>query len=264
VVLGDTLDEPDERYRIALSNVQNATVAEGGGVVTIVDDDGGVLRVGELAHGAAQRGDLVGARDLYVLHQPGYSSWEVIVDEASGDVGTGEGPLLERIAPDLTTVLQHSTPAGVGRSRTLQWVNLASGADRDDYIGVASQGCTDCGPDDVYRVRAYETTLRSARFNCRGGQRSVVVLQNRHRSQVEMWPQFWSESGQRITGAVGYAESLGATVFDICAINALLEDQSGSVTVLHDGAYGQLAGKVVQIDPATGAAFDTPLTVRPR
>ena len=67
---------------------------------------------------------------------------------------------------------------GVGRARTLRWVN--SGTDRQDsYVRVASPGCsTDCGPDDIYRVRAYETTLRAPRFNCAGGQSERAVLQN--------------------------------------------------------------------------------------
>jgi hypothetical protein len=34
--------------------------------------------------------------------------------------------------------------------------------------------------------------------------------------------------------------------------------------VTHTAGYGQLVGKVVQVDPAKGASFDTPLTARPR
>jgi hypothetical protein len=265
VVLGDTLDEPDERFRVVLLSPQNATVAGGGGVVTIADDDGGAMRVRELAHGFGQRSDLANGADLYVVHQPPYSSWEVIVDEASGDLGTGAGPQLVRLFPDLTTVLGSSESVGTGHARSLRWVHVATDWEREDYVRVASQGCgSDCGPDDTYRVRAYETTLRSTRFNCASGQRSVLVLQNTGSNIVETWPQFWTGTGFRIAGAFGYVDPRGVVAVDVCGVDAAMAGQAGSVTVVHDGAYGQLTGKVVQVDPATGASFDTPLTVRSR
>jgi len=40
--------------------------------------------------------------------------------------------------------------------------------------------------------------------------------------------------------------------------------QSGSATVTHDGGYGDLVGKSVALEPATGFAFDTTLVLRPR
>jgi hypothetical protein len=39
---------------------------------------------------------------------------------------------------------------------------------------------------------------------------------------------------------------------------------SGAVTVAHDGRYGDLAAKVVALEPATGFSFDTPGVVRAR
>jgi hypothetical protein len=39
---------------------------------------------------------------------------------------------------------------------------------------------------------------------------------------------------------------------------------SGSVTVIHDGSYGTLAGKAVSLEPATGFAFDSLLEPRMR
>jgi hypothetical protein len=264
-LLTDTLDEPDERFYVQLVGADAAVVADGQGVVTIQDDDGGVFRVRELTHGAARRSELAGASHLYVVHQPGYSSWEVIVDEASGDLGADEGPALQRISPDLTTVLQHSTPTGVGPARTLRWVNRGSGMDQDEYVGVASQGCTtDCGADDVYRIRAYETTLRAPRFNCGGGHVSVLVLQNVGDAAVTARSEFWSSSGVRIDGLVRAVEPRGVSAVNICAASGALELASGAATVAHDGTYGQLTGKVVQVDPATGATFETPLTARPR
>jgi hypothetical protein len=39
-VSGDTIDEPDETFQVALSNPSGATIADGTGVGTILDDDG--------------------------------------------------------------------------------------------------------------------------------------------------------------------------------------------------------------------------------
>jgi hypothetical protein len=39
--------------------------------------------------------------------------------------------------------------------------------------------------------------------------------------------------------------------------------QSGSITIVNDGRYGDLVGKAVSLESATGFSFDTPLVVRP-
>ena len=38
----------------------------------------------------------------------------------------------------------------------------------------------------------------------------------------------------------------------------------GAVTVSHDGRYGDLSGKTVALEPATGFSFDTPMLHRPK
>jgi ATP phosphoribosyltransferase regulatory subunit HisZ len=37
-----------------------------------------------------------------------------------------------------------------------------------------------------------------------------------------------------------------------------------AASLAHSGRYGQLAGKAVSVEPATGFSFDTPLSARPR
>ena len=37
---------------------------------------------------------------------------------------------------------------------------------------------------------------------------------------------------------------------------------SGSMTVAHDGSYGDLAGKAVAVEPSTGLSFDHPMVPR--
>ena len=37
---------------------------------------------------------------------------------------------------------------------------------------------------------------------------------------------------------------------------------AGAVTVTHDGRYGDLSGKTVALEPATGFSFDSPMLPR--
>ena len=37
---------------------------------------------------------------------------------------------------------------------------------------------------------------------------------------------------------------------------------SGTLTLSHDGAYGEVSGKAVAVEPATGFTFDTSLVPR--
>jgi hypothetical protein len=39
--------------------------------------------------------------------------------------------------------------------------------------------------------------------------------------------------------------------------------QSGTITLASDGRYGDLAGKTVALEPATGFSFDSPMVPRP-
>lgn len=36
----------------------------------------------------------------------------------------------------------------------------------------------------------------------------------------------------------------------------------GALTVAHDGRYGDLVGKTVALEPATGFSFDSPMVAR--
>jgi hypothetical protein len=45
---------------------------------------------------------------------------------------------------------------------------------------------------------------------------------------------------------------------------AALQGKGGTITVSNDGRYGDLAGKAISLEPATGFAFDTPMEPRPR
>jgi hypothetical protein len=232
-----------------------------------MDDDGGALQLaGELAHGTQRTAALAPApapRDVYLLQRPARSSWEVVVDAASGDLTAGSGPSLTRLAPDLSTVLQGSTAAGTGQVRRLAIVN-ALATPVTDYVAVQSVGCsTTCGSDDVYRVTARETTLAATRFNNTGAQSTIVILLDRSDVAVSGTIWFWSPGGALLGS---HAFTLGpqqSLVLNTAAVTGVA-GQGGAVTVTHDGPYGGLVGKAVALDPAAGFSFDTPLEPRRR
>jgi hypothetical protein len=267
-VVGDVTVELDETFFVNLSNPVNATIGDGQGQGLIVDDDAPSLSSLELTHGSRLTADLaaqpgpVADQDAYRLAQGQYSSWEVVVDEVSGDVAPGL--LLERLAEDNSTVLQTGAPVGTGPARALRWQRRAATPEVRHHIRVRSTSCTtDCGADDTYRLRAYETTGVIPRFNNSGSQITVVILQNATDQPVQAYTDFWGASGVLVASVPVTLAPNGVGVINTSSIPALA-GTSGSVSVTHDGPYGGVAGKAVALEPSTGFSFDSPMSSRPR
>jgi hypothetical protein len=185
-----------------------------------------------------------------------------VVDEVSGDVAPGL--VLERLAEDNSTVLQSGTPVGTGPARAIRWQWRAATAEVRQHIRVRSTSCTtDCGPDDTYRVRAYETTGRIPRFNNSGSQVTVLILQNVTGEPIFATADFWEGSGVLLASVSLPLAPHAVYVLSTPGITPLA-GLSGSVTVTHDGPYGGLAGKAVALEPSTGFSFDSPMASKPR
>jgi hypothetical protein len=114
-VAGDTLDEPDETFRVELSAVSNATVGDGTGVGTILDDDlpeiegpGGV-DASDLFCGAKRRGKCAGLKFKAEFDRPGNASWTF---GAYGTPGKSAGAAARRKPVRLGTVKRTVTQAG--------------------------------------------------------------------------------------------------------------------------------------------------------
>jgi hypothetical protein len=264
-ILGDAANELDEVFYLVLSNPTNATLQDPIGDVTILNDDGPDLAGQELTHGALVRADLAAAGplanpDFYRVPQGPYTSWEVVADEVSGDIAPGL--VLERLAENKVTVLQTGTVVGMGSAQALRWQRRAATADVRPFIRVRSTGCTTgCGPDDVYRIRAYETTATIPRFNNSATQATIVVLQNTTDAPIATNLDFWSTGGSHLAAAPLTLAPRGLGVVSGPSIPALV-GQSGSITITSDGPYGALAGKAVALEPATGFSFDSPLAYK--
>ncbi|MET0553762.1 MAG: Calx-beta domain-containing protein [Vicinamibacteria bacterium] len=264
-VLEDSILEPNETFSIALDGLGETVVTGDPASAVILDDDGvASARPVELSHGTTVRADLVPPsgpgpdRDFYVLVQHPSASYELVVDEASGDAA----PLsVQLMAPDGTTVLQSAAPVGTGTARSLRWFTTTFEPVSDQLIRVESASCgTVCGADDTYRVRFYETTLRGARVNNTNGQVTVLLLQNLTDAEVLGMVHLRGEDGVS-GGGQGYSIPARGTLVVDTSQNLFVP---GSLWVTHDAPYGGVAGKVVGLEPATGFIFETPLTSRPR
>jgi len=216
----------------------------------------------ELIAGSDQLHDLgaiAGAadQDWYRISQKPNSSYEIVADSTSGDIG----PNLALERTDATgTSVQTSVAVGVGYTRSLRFMNTTAAEINGDRIRVMSAGCTtNCGPDDVYRIRAAETTYWIPRFNNFGSQITILLLQNPTNYVINANVYFWNTSGGLIATQTFVLNPKQLTVFNTA--NAA-PGVGGAVSVAHDGRYGDLAGKTVALEPSTGFSFDSPMLPR--
>lgn len=259
-VTGDNAVETDESFFLNFTNVVNAAMLNPQAVGTILDDDAPSLSANELLHGSSQAGDLALAPDFYRVYQAPFSSYEAVLDGVTGDAPAP--PILQRIASDNVTVLQNAIVSGPGGSHRLSWQNLTPGAIAGQTLRVGGAGCTTaCGPDDVYRMRFYDTTYSLARFNNSATQITVLAIQNPTESAVSARILFWSPTGVLLLAQPLTLVSRGVATLNTASFPEL-EGRSGSITITSDAPYGALMGKAVGLEPATGFSFDD--MMRPR
>ena len=176
-VQGDTLDEPNENFHLRLEGQHDAIVAAGTPTGVILDDDGiDAATAVELAHGATilARLEPPAGRaedlDFYVMRQDPAASYELVADGISGDASP---ILVERVRPN-GLVAQTAAPLGSGTAVTMRWYSSSSA----EHVRVRGACGSACGPDDVYRLRLYDTTLALPRVNNTGSQTTVLILHN--------------------------------------------------------------------------------------
>jgi len=221
----------------------------------------------ELVHGSDQVHDLgalpgpVADEDWYRLSVKPYSSHEVLVDGTSGDIG----PTLQvdRVQSD-GTLFGSAIAVGLGFSRSMRFHNPNPVVVEDKYIRVKSGSCTTtCTPNDVYRLRFYETTYAVPRFNNAGTQVTVLILQNPTSGAIAGTAYFWDAAGTLLGTSTFSLGGKATLALDTSAVPGV-SGQSGAITIAHDGRYGDLAGKAVALEPGTGFSFDSPMSSRPR
>jgi hypothetical protein len=226
--------------------------------------DDGPTTLSELAHGSDEVHDLraragKGDEDWFRLRQEPYSSYEIVVDGAVGDVTP---VVLERVAADGTTILQTSAAVGLGAVRSLRFENATGAAVDDQFVVVRSGGCAKCRADDTYRLRAYETTYAVPRYNNTGNQVTVLFVQNPADHAVSGSVRFWSPIGALLHTEPFALDPKQLLVAQTQSFSGAAST-SGSITISHDGRYGELTGKTSALEPATGFNFETPFVPRP-
>jgi uncharacterized repeat protein (TIGR01451 family) len=217
----------------------------------------------ELLHGTrlSERFAAGSSDRVYLIREDPYSSYEVVVDALAGDVAAAGGTIqLDRL-DESQSVVQGSVPYGLGPSRSLRWENTTSTTVIEE-VRVRSTGCgTACDAGDVFRIRAYDTTGRIARFRNVATQLTVAHLQNPTSRDVHGTIWAWSDQGALI-GSVPFAlQPQQQARIDLTAI---VPGRSGTMTVTHDAPYGALVAKVVALEPGLGFTFDTLMLPRPR
>jgi hypothetical protein len=231
------------------------------------NDNAAATTENELVHGSDQLHDLgqIGGaadQDWYRLSQKPFSSYEIVADSTSGDVAAAGGMSLDRTDAAGTGVLQSSVAVGVGYTRSLRWANLTANEENGERIRAMSAGCTtDCGPDDVYRIRSAETTYSVPRFNNFGSQITVLLLQNPTNYTIAGVVYFWDTAGTQVANQPFSLTSKQLLVLNTSGVPGA-NGIGGAVTVAHDGRYGDLSGKTVALEPATGFSFDSPMLPR--
>jgi hypothetical protein len=160
-----------------------------------------------------------------------------------------------------------------GASVALRWQNTSTAGPFGmvfEWLRVRSGNCAlACGPEDQYRFRFFDTTIAVPRFNNASGQVTVLIVQN-----ITSWIRpiagtvyFW-DAGGALPGHL-----LGSSTFSLLGNDALVLNtttvpgvagQGGTITISHDGGYGNLAVKAVALEAATGFSFDSPGLYKPQ
>jgi hypothetical protein len=275
--VGGVLEQSNQRKEVAMR--KNAWLALGLGFALVsgraavadvwdiqTQNDNTTATENELVHGSDQLHDLGGPPqpdpDWYRISQKPFSSYEIVADSTSGDIQTAGGLSLDRIAAGGTTVLQSSVAVGVGYTRSLRWMNSTNAEVNGEFIRVQSTGCTtNCGSDDVYRIRSAETTYSVPRFNNFATQITVLLLQNPTNYTIAGTIYFWDTAGTQV-GSRAFSltgkQLLVLNTATVPGVNGI----GGAVTIAHTGRFGDLSGKTVALEPATGFSFDSPMLPR--
>lgn len=218
----------------------------------------------EVMHGSDLVDDLGGAPDRYRIGQRPFSSYEVVVDAVAGDPQLG----LTRLDASGTTALQSGTAvtAAIDHSQSLRWQNASASAQDGHRIRVTSSICPGpCSANEQYRLRAYETTYAVPRFNNSGTQVTVLLLQNPTDYSVSGTIFFWNAGGTLLNaGGQAFVLAAKAALVLPTATVANVAGTSGTITISHTARYGDLVGKAVALEPATGFSFDSPMVARPK
>jgi hypothetical protein len=237
-------------------------------------DDNNLNTDNEITHGLSQVHDLgvqpgpIADEDWYGIAQFEFSSYEVLCDGHTGDISDGAPDTLQRV-DGAGTVLQDSVSyaSGSGFPRSLRFANDTATIISTERVRVANAFCgTNCDTEDQYRIRAWDTTIAVPRYNNAGSQLTVLIVQNPGEGTVSGNARLWTTAGGStpVTTVAFALNARQATVINLATVNGgVANGTSGTITITHNGRYGQLAVKAVALETSTGFSFDTPGLYKP-
>jgi hypothetical protein len=225
--------------------------------------DGAASTPNEVVTGSDQVHDLLGGspdQDWYRLRVKPYASYEILIESVSGKPTAGL--TLARFDSDGMTALPTTGgPIGTGLVQSYRFENTATTATAN-YLKVSGNCGGACSASDTYRIRFYDTSYAIARFNNSATQVTTLMIQNRSEFPITITGRFFSTSGGTpLTLPNPWMPTIGAhgsIVVDTTGPALQLSSKSGSVLITSSsGRYGDLTGKAVAVEPATGFSFDT-------
>jgi len=90
----------------------------------------------------------------------------------------------------------------------------------------------------------------------------VLLIQNPASYTISGRAWFWDPSGALLHIHPFSLPPKAVLAFNTASAVAL-QNKGGTITVSSDGRYGDLVGKGISLEPATGFSFDTPMELRP-
>jgi hypothetical protein len=227
----------------------------------------------ELIHRSEQLHDLAAPTgqadvDWYRISERPFKSYEVVVDQTSGDIGP---IVMDLIESDGATVVMSSQPvSSLGLSRTLRWewefVPGQTPVAHERYVRVRSGGCTTtCDATSVYRIRAFETTYTIPRYYDAGSTFTILVLQNPTDQPAVVHIYYWRALDASLIEAANTTYTIPALSLKVIPPNPVLTGLPGNITITSPSGYGELRGKASQFDsdPVHPQAWDHPMAPRP-
>jgi hypothetical protein len=222
----------------------------------------------ELFHGDVQVHDLaaqgaIADQDWFAIRSRPFSSYEVLISGLQGEIWGSTNASVDRVDGGGAVLTGGNTPpSGQNSSKSVRWANNA-GTQSLDYIRVDANtaDCNAfCTANSQYTIRMWETTAAISRFNNSASQVTTLVLQNPTDYTIAGTVYFWDAAG---TQAGTQPFILTPKAVSVTSTAIIVPGLSGSITITHNGRFGDLQGKAVSLEPATGFTFDTQLVYRP-
>jgi hypothetical protein len=222
----------------------------------------------ELFHGDVQVHDLaaqggVADQDWFAIRSRPFSSYEVLISGMQGEIWGSTNASVDRVLGTGTVLTAGDTPpGGLNSSQSVRWANDTA-TQSPDFIRVDGNtaDCNiSCTANSQYTIHMWETTGAISRFNNTGSQNTVLILQNPTDYTIAGTMYFWDPMG---TQAASQPFLLLGKALLVLSTSSLAPGVAGSITITQNGRYGDLQGKSVALEPATGFSFDTPMEYRP-